>query len=167
MIFFPKAFAFCCGDSLLWPPLSTFLFLSSWQSLWRRWAPQSDEFKKEEKGQNKKGKTETTNQKEQLGEDELNDVGTNVVTLDEEVRDPLLLHSLAWQRLLVHIHQVLASNGRGAGMHVNPLEQVFVFTSLVLTISELLLHIYFVLFYPAPRSGRSLGLFMHLLLGSK
>ena len=73
-------------------------------------------------------------------------------------------------------------------MHVNPLEQVFVFTSLVLTISELL-HIYIVLFYPAPRlfghlllvlkiselvhnahlncSGRSLGLFVHLLLGSK
>ena len=42
----------------------------------------------------KKEKTETTKQKEQHGEDELNDVGTNVVTLDEEVIDHLLLHSL-------------------------------------------------------------------------
>ena len=45
---------------------------------------------------------------------------------------------------------MLASNGRGAGMHVNPLEQVFVFTP-VLTISELL-YIYIVLFYPAFRT---------------
>jgi len=41
-------------------------------------------------------------EEEQHGEDELNDVGTNVVTLDEEV---------------------LASNGRGGGMYVNPLER--------------------------------------------
>ena len=83
------------------------------------------------------------------------------------IRYELMTRPSCVTRLLVHIHQVLASNGRGAGMHVNPLEQVFVFTSLVLTISELLLHIYIVLFYPAPRSGRSLGLFVHLLLGSK
>ena len=54
-----------------------------------------------QKGKNKarikKGKTEITNQKEQHGEDELNDVGTNVVTLDEEVRDHLPLHSLQFQ----------------------------------------------------------------------
>ena len=50
--------------------------------------------KRKKQGQNKKEKTETSNQKEQHGEDELNDVGTNVVTLDEEVRDHLLLHSL-------------------------------------------------------------------------
>ena len=50
--------------------------------------------KRKKQGEIKKGKTETTNQKEQHGEDELNDVGTNVVTLDEEVIDHLLLHSL-------------------------------------------------------------------------
>ena len=81
--------------------------------------------KRKKQGRNKKNKTENTNQfKEQHGEDELNDVGANVVTLDEEVIDPLLLHSLVRPGYL-HIHQVLASNGRGAGMHVNPLEQVF------------------------------------------
>ena len=50
--------------------------------------------KRKKQGYNKKRKTEATNQKEQHGEDELNDVGANVVTLDEEVIDPLLLHSL-------------------------------------------------------------------------
>ena len=68
-----SASAFFSGGFQQWLPLSTCLCWSSWQSPWRRWPLE------------RKWKLHLRYLQEQHGEDELNDVGTNVVTLDEEV----------------------------------------------------------------------------------